>query len=85
MDNHEEVIAKWSIVDNKVDGIITRLDVMNGSVAKVEKGQRTLEDKELLRSRDEKNTKSVRTWALNNIMSIVTALIAGYLFLKFGL
>lgn len=85
MANHSELIGKLSILDTKVDGINKRLDVMNGSVAKVKEKVRTLEDKELLRAKEEKVTKNFRSWLIDNIASITTAIIVAYLLFVIGL
>jgi len=85
MDNHDEIIKAVAVVETLVKGTNDRLDTINGSVANIKDRVRTLEDQELLRSKDEKKSSKIKSWLIDNAASIITAVLAAILLFSIGL
>jgi len=85
MDDHDEIIKAVAVVETLVKGTNDRLDTINGSVANIKERVRTLEDQELLRAREEKKSRTVISWVIDNLASIATAVLVAILLFSIGL
>lgn len=68
----DEEKAKLAVIEEKVDGINSRLDTMNGTAAKTKGRLREVEDYILVN----KSKNKITAWIVNNLTGIISTIVS---------